>query len=347
MNIPMIRFLGVWVMLFAAPLGWAQDHVHTPAVEDNAHQHDAPVHEHGSVDAEQGSTAHDAGAAHEQMSHEHAMHEEPVDEDPAHAQHMPVQERVQSGGGHEGHDMSMPEPSALRDPHAYSGGFVRHSGLYALEMDAPMEMSDIKHFAGLRVDRLETVNDGGAALEGWAWMGDSYNRLRMKGKAVMVDDRLDEGTLDLVASHAVSPFWDVYAGVGMLSHEDVSHHHALLGLKGLAPYWFEIDASLMVDQRGRVGLRLEADYEWLLTQRWILQPRLDLAAYSRSDRSLSRGEGLSEVLTGVRLRYEFSRRFAPYVGVERVHWLGQSADLLSADRRTQDTRWVAGLRFWF
>ncbi|MCP5330716.1 MAG: copper resistance protein B [Pseudomonadales bacterium] len=232
------------------------------------------------------------------MSHEHAMHEEPVDEDPAHAQHMPVQERVQSGGGHEGHDMSMPEPSALRDPHAYSGGFVRHSGLYALEMDAPMEMSDIKHFAGLRVDRLETVNDGGAALEGWAWMGDSYNRLRMKGKAVMVDDRLDEGTLDLVASHAVSPFWDVYAGVGMLSHEDVSHHHALLGLKGLAPYWFEIDASLMVDQRGRVGLRLEADYEWLLTQRWILQPRLDLAAYSRSDRSLSRGEGLSEVLTG-------------------------------------------------
>jgi len=38
--------------------------------------------------------------------------------------------------------------------------------------------------------------------------------------------------------------------------------------------------------------------------------------YGKKDEELGRGEGLSELAAGIRLRYEFRHELASYVGVE-------------------------------
>jgi len=117
---------------------------------------------------------------------------------------------------------------------------------------------------------------------------------------------------------------------------------------GLAPYWFELDAAAYLGAGGRTALRFEAEYELLITQRLILQPRIELNAYGKSDPDRGIGSGLSDVAAGLRLRYEITRQFAPYIGVEWVSRYGETKDLLrEAGGRGSDTRLVAGVRFWF
>ena len=92
----------------------------------------------------------------------------------------------------------------------------------------------------------------------------------------------------------------------------------------------------------------EAEYELLLTQRLILQARAELTAYGKDDEVNQLGKGLSSLGAGLRLRYEFSRQFAPYVGVEWHNKYGNTADFARLqDASTAETSWVAGVRFWF
>ena len=121
-----------------------------------------------------------------------------------------------------------------------------------------------------------------------------------------------------------------------------------MGIQGLAPYWFEVDAAAYVGSGGRTALRLSADYELLLTQRLIVQPRIEANFYGKSDVARDIGKGLSDVTTGIRVRYEFTRQFAPYVGVPWATRFGQTADLArAAGEQIRNTRYVAGVRFWF
>jgi len=99
------------------------------------------------------------------------------------------------------------------------------------------------------------------------------------------------------------------------------------GIQGLAPYWFDVDATAYVGSSGRAALRLSGEYELLLTQRLILQPRMEVNLYGRRDEARGLGSGLADAAAGLRLRYEFSRQFAPYVGVEWAGKFGQTADL--------------------
>jgi copper resistance protein B len=120
------------------------------------------------------------------------------------------------------------------------------------------------------------------------------------------------------------------------------------GVQGLAPYWFETDISAYLGEGGRTALRIETDYELLLTQRLILQPRVEVNAYGRDDTRRGLGSGLSDMTAGLRLRYEIRREFAPYVGVEWAGTFGDSRDLARANgEEAYATRLVAGLRFWF
>ena len=99
---------------------------------------------------------------------------------------------------------------------------------------------------------------------------------------------------------------------------------------------------------GRSALRLDAEYELLLTQRLILQPKIETNFYGKADAARGLGSGLSEAAVALRLRYEIRREFAPYVGIERVRRFGGTADLArAANKDTNETRLIAGLRFWF
>ena len=119
-------------------------------------------------------------------------------------------------------------------------------------------------------------------------------------------------------------------------------------IQGLAPYWFEVGATAYLGGNGRTALRLGAEYDVLLTQKLILQPRAEFSLYGKDDVAREIGSGLSNGVIGLRLRYEINRHLAPYIGVERSSKFGQTADLARAGgERTAETRWVAGVRFWF
>lgn len=119
-------------------------------------------------------------------------------------------------------------------------------------------------------------------------------------------------------------------------------------MQGLAPYWFEVEATAYVGENGRSAVRAEASYDLLFTQRLILQPNVEINLYGKNDPAREIGSGLSDVDFGLRLRYEIRRQFAPYVGVSWQRKFGKTADFARADgKATRDTRFVVGVRIWF
>ena len=124
--------------------------------------------------------------------------------------------------------------------------------------------------------------------------------------------------------------------------------HLVLGLQGLAPYWWEIDAASFLSTEGNLTARVEAEYDQRITQRLILQPRLEIDASASDIPKLEISSGLSSVEAGLRLRYEFRKEFAPYVGVESRRALGDTADYIEArGGEAEDTRFIVGLKAWF
>ena len=251
-------------------------------------------------------------------------------------------------------DMNMQGGSAppdARDPHAYSGGYTLDSGKYALPGPRQLRLADEHNFGSLLVDRLERVDTRDGTATGYdaqAWFGRDYDRLVVKAEGDYRKGKLQEARTELLWGHAIATFWDTQLGVRYDSGVGPDRGWLAFGVQGLAPYWFEVDAAAYVGDKGRTAFRLGAEYELLLTQKLVLQPRLELNAYGKSDTALGIGSGLADVTAGLRLRYEVTRQFAPYVGVERVARLGNTADLArTAGEKTDETRWVAGLRVWF
>lgn len=245
-----------------------------------------------------------------------------------------------------------PAPADARDPHAYSGGYTLESGPYSRPGPRELRLADEHNFGGLLIDRLEWThaNGGGnaSAYEMQGWFGRDYDRLVVKAEGDVAKGKLEEARTELLWGHAIATFWDTQLGVRYDSGTGPDRSWLALGVQGLAPYWFEVDAAAYVGDAGRTALRLGAEYELLITQKLILQPRIELNAYGKSDAARGIGSGLSEAQAGLRLRYEFTRQFAPYIGIERASKLGQTADLARTDgEKTGETRWVAGVRFWF
>ena len=257
-------------------------------------------------------------------------------------------------GGMDHGEMKMqggPAPADARDPHVYSGGFTRGAGTYALPASQRLNLADEHKFWGARVDRLERsyARDGNStAYDTQGWFGRDYNRLVIKAEGEVAHGKLEEARTELLWGHAIATFWDTQLGVRYDSGEGPGRGWLAFGVQGLAPYWFEVDAAAYVGDNGRTALRLGAEYELLLTQKLVLQPRIEVNAYGKSDVERGIGSGLSEAQTGLRLRYEFTRQFAPYIGVERASKFGKTADLARAEgSKSGETRWVAGLRFWY
>lgn len=252
-------------------------------------------------------------------------------------------------------DMNMQGGSAppdARDPNAYSGGYTLESGPYALPGPRLLRLSDEHVFGTVLVDRLEWAHssDGDAGdYDATAWFGNSYNRLVIKAEGEVARSELVHARTELLWGHAIAPYWDTQLGVRNDSGNGLSSRNWLaFGVQGLAPYWFELDLTGYVGNDGRTALRLSGEYELLLTQKWILQPRAEVNLYGKSDPANGIGSGLSDLSLGLRLRYEITRQFAPYIGVAWVGSFGQTADMaVAAGEKTRDTTWVAGVRFWF
>ena len=144
-------------------------------------------------------------------------------------------------------------------------------------------------------------------------------------------------------SRAIAPFWDAQIGLAYDKNADASETWASFAIAGLAPYYFETRAALLVNGDGNVGLRLDAEYEALITQKLILTPSLEADFYTKDNAELGLGSGLSNIEAGLRLRYEFVREFAPYIGVSWDKTFGNARDF----NPVNETNFLVGVRFWF
>lgn len=212
-------------------------------------------------------------------------------------------------------------------------------------------MDDDPVLATLSFDRLERQHGRGGDALAWelqGWVGDLENRLWLRSEGERRGGRVDHGDLELLWGRPTGPWWDVLLGIRHDLGHGPSRDWLALGVQGLAPYKFEVSATAYLGTGGRAALRTEAEYEVLLTNRLILQPRIGANLHARDDPARGTGRGLSDASLGLRLRYEVRRRFAPYAGYEWRRSFGRTADLAQAagDARSE-RQWVAGLRFWF
>ncbi len=204
----------------------------------------------------------------------------------------------------------------------------------------------------LIAERLENqMHDGDSALiwEAQGWIGYDLNKLWLKTEGLYNNESNDTEEFELQAlwSHAISPFWDFQAGWRHDSEEN-SRNYAVIGLMGLAPYWFEIDAAAFISEDGDTSARLEAEYELRFTQRLILQPRMELNYAFSEDLEAGIGQGLHKANLGLRLRYEFKREIAPYLGIAWEKSFGNTAEILrSSGMDNEETSLVLGLRAWY
>jgi copper resistance protein B len=207
-------------------------------------------------------------------------------------------------------------------------------------------------YGSVLFDELEyRLQDGRDAFawDGQAWYGGDYNKVWLETEGEQLrSDELEQAEVQLLYSRLLAYFWDLQAGVRYDFRPDPSRGYGVVGLQGLAPGFFELDLKGFVSDEGELSARLKAEYDLRITQRLILQPKLevDLAAENVRERGI--GRGISTIEPGLRLRYEITRKFAPYVGVNWERALGETADLAREEGEdVSNLALVAGVRLWF
>ncbi len=205
----------------------------------------------------------------------------------------------------------------------------------------------------LVAERFEQVRDDERDSLQWemqGWAGRDINKFWFKTEGAYDTDSNNSDDVEVQAlySRAVAPYWDVQTGVRVDNGFGPSRTYAVLGLQGLAPYWFELDAAAFFSERGDLSTRLEAEYDLRFTQRLLLQPRLEVNYAFADDDVIAAGKGLRDASFGLRLRYEIRREFAPYIGVEWHKAYGDTAMYLGQQGvAPDDVNLVAGVRIWY
>lgn len=212
---------------------------------------------------------------------------------------------------------------------------------------------DNEIFAVFRGDRLEYRAGEGEDELLWdvqAWIGKDYNKLWFKSEGVRLADEEEfgEAEVELLYSRNITSFWDLQAGIRHDFEPEPSRTSAAFGVQGLAPYWFEVEATAYVSEEGDISANFEAEYDLLLSQRLILQPRFEFNVAVQEVEEKNIGQGINDVELGLRLRYEIRREIAPYIGISWSRKIGETADLAEADGEEIDNfLFLAGITFWF
>ncbi len=203
------------------------------------------------------------------------------------------------------------------------------------------------------IDQLETSfrkGNEGYAWDAQLWYGGDINRLWLKTEG---EGRFNEGgpedvEVQALYSRALDPWFNLQAGVRHDFRAGPERTHAVLGIQGLAPYWFEVDGSLFLSDKGELTARFEAEYDQRITQTLILQPTVEFELSAQDVRELGIGSGLTSAEAGLRLRYQIVPEFAPYVGVTYERSFGDTADFARASgEKAGGWNFLVGLRSWF
>ena len=203
-----------------------------------------------------------------------------------------------------------------------------------------------------RAERFEVGVSGGEETYAWEadfFTGEPLDRLWIKTEGEgAFGGELEHGEVQALWGHAISPFFDLQAGLRYDFAPDPQRAHLVLGIQGLAPNWIEVDAAAFLSNEGELTARIEAEYDLRITQRLILQPLVEIELSAQDIPELGIGAGLSSTEVGLRLRYEVQPEFAPYIGVEWEQAYGQTADYReAAGEDAGGVRFLAGVRVSF
>ncbi len=249
-----------------------------------------------------------------------------------------------------------PIPEAPPPPDAGSGPARAADAIWGAEAmrdsrEALRDHHGSQSFGVFRADRFEYRARRGRNAYLWdvdAWYGGDIDRLWLKSEGEgAFGEELEQAEIQALWSHAIGPWFDLQTGI----RQDLAgpaRTHAVIGLQGLAPYLFEIDGALFLSHKGELTAGIEAEIDQRITQRLILQPRGEITLSAQDIPELGLGAGVTSVEAGLRLRYEFAREFAPYIGIEQEWRLGGTADLAQSEGEDPSvTSFVVGVRFWF
>jgi copper resistance protein B len=206
------------------------------------------------------------------------------------------------------------------------------------------------HYMAL-ADQLEWRDADAGSTVSWdlkGWVGQDEERLWFRAEGERADERTEDSEVHLLWGRRVARWWDLVAGARQNFKPGPSQTWLALGVQGLAPHMFEVEATAYVGEGGQTVARLEAEYELLVTNRLILQPLVELNVYGKDDARRGIGAGFSSMEAGLRLRYEIRRELAPYIGVTWARKFGETADLAElAGEEADDSQLVVGIRAWF
>ena len=268
-----------------------------------------------------------------------------------------------SADPHAGHDMStmgqaVPAPPVAPPPAAAFSGPRHAADAFYGEAASAQAREQLRNEHGsiltykVLVDQLEmSMRDGrdGYSWDAQVWYGGDINKLWIKSEGEgSFGESPEQAEVQALYSRAINPWFNLQGGVRYDFRPNPERTHLVLGIQGLAPYWFEIDGALFLSNKGDLTARFEAEYDQRITQKLILQPSIefDLAAQDISE--LGIGAGLSTAEVGLRLRYEFVPEFAPYIGVEYERAFGNTADFSrAAGEKVGGWSLLTGVRVWF
>ena len=252
-----------------------------------------------------------------------------------------------------GRMVETPPPATARAAPAHAADLLFDPAVMAASRKKLLvENGDVRTTAVL-IDSIEASFGDGEEGYSWnaqGWTGGDINRFwwKTEGEGAF-DGKLHDAEVQALYSRAVAPFWDVQAGIRQDFRPDGDDTtHLTVGVQGVAPYWFEMSAAAFLSTEGDLTARAEAEYDQRITQKWILQPAVEVAFSASDIPELEVGSGLTSVTAGLRLRYEIRKEFAPYVGVEWSRSFGDTADYAKARGDDADaTRFVVGIKAWF
>lgn len=260
---------------------------------------------------------------------------------------------------HQGHPQEKPKPGAPAKPSAEGTRELPPFIPPVTDEDRKAAFPDVEGHAAhdkalhyfVLFDQLEWqagAGTDGLSIDTRGWVGRDRDRLWFRAEGDSENGRVGEAQTHVLYGRQFSRWWDVVAGVRQDFRPGPAQTWAAFGVQGLAPYWFEVEATAYVGASGRTHVRFEVEYELLLTNRLVLQPLVEAEIFGKSDPARGVGAGLSTTDAGFRLRYEFRREVAPYVGITWKNKWGKTADFdEAAGEQTGGARFVTGLRLWF
>ncbi len=218
------------------------------------------------------------------------------------------------------------------------------------DMTRMMDMNDAAAFGKLLAEQFEYRAGDGAEGPAWdvrGWYGTDYDKLWFKTEGIRLDSVTQDARVELLWDRIFSRWWSTQLGVRHDFGDGPSRNWLALGVEGLAPYFFQTEATGYLGDAGRTAARFRVQSDLLLAQRVVLQPELELNVYGQDDPERHIGAGFSDLQLGLRLRYEIRRECAPYVGIAWLHRLGKTAELVrAAGEEPSVLQLVAGIRFW-